>query len=160
MMEKITKYIVFKLNNQSYGVNVQQIRSIERIQKITEVPRTSPFIKGVIYYQGETVPVLDLKERLQLPETETTEHSRFLIVMMDDMQVGLIVDAATEVIDIDEQIIEAPPQIIGGVEDVFLQGVAKLEKDLLIILDLKRVLDLSETTEVKEVIQEIEQEEV
>lgn len=153
-MEEITKFIVVKLKEQSYGVDVQQVLSIERLQKITVVPRTSEFIKGVIQIRGEMTPIIDLKERLLIGETEPTDDNRILIIHIDDVQVGLIVDVATEVIDIDTEVIEPAPRIIGGVQDTFLKGVAKLDKELLILLDIERILDLNETNEVREVIEE------
>lgn len=151
---EITKFIVLKLKEQSYGVNVQQILSIERLIEITEVPRSSTFIKGVINLRGETTPVIDLKERLQIDGAEQTDDTRILIVKLDDVQVGLIVDSATEVIDIDPAIIEPAPKIIGGVHEIYLKGVAKLDDRLLVILDLERILDLSEAEEVREIIEE------
>lgn len=151
---EITKYIVVKLKEQSYGVSVQQVLSIERLQEITAVPRSSAFIKGVINLRGETTPVIDLKERLEIGGTDPTDDSRVLVVEMDGVQIGLIVDSATEVIDIDPLVIEQPPEIIGGVHDVYLNGVAKLEKRLLILLNLERILDLKETNEVREIIED------
>lgn len=152
-MEAINKYIVVKLKEQAYGVHVQQIISIERLEAITAIPRSSPFIKGVINLRGETTPIIDLKERLYIGKSEPTEDSRVLIVQLDEVQVGLIVDSATEVIDIDQAAIEPAPQIIGGVHEGFLKGVAKLEDKLLILLDLERILDLNEATEVREIVE-------
>lgn len=148
------KVIVFTLKEQRFGVNVQQVVSIEKLQKITEVPRTSDFIKGVIHLRGETIPIIDLKERLQITKTETTDDNRILIVQVDDVQVGLIVDSATDVLDINTESIEPAPKMIGGVHETYLHGVANLDKELLILLDLERILDLEETNEVKEVIEE------
>ncbi|MBP1971210.1 purine-binding chemotaxis protein CheW [Virgibacillus natechei] len=153
-MEEMIKFIVFKLKNQSYGVDVQQVLSIERTQEITAVPRTSAFIKGVIQLRGEMTPIIDLKERLQLGETEKTDANRILVVQLDDIQVGLIVDSASEVIDIDPAVIEPAPKIIGEIQETFLKGVAKLEERLLILLDLEKILDFNETNEVREIIEE------
>lgn len=153
-MEEITKFIIVKLKEQSYGVDVKQVLSIERLQEITVVPRTSDFIKGVTQIRGEMTPIIDLKERLLIGETQPTDDNRILIIHIDDVQVGLIVDVATEVIDIDTEVIEPAPRIIGGVQDTFLKGVAKLDKELLILLDIERILDLNETNEVREVIEE------
>lgn len=152
MMAEITKYIVFKLKQQSFGVNVQQVISIERLQKITEVPRTSAFIKGVTELRGETTPIIDLRERLELGDLTTTDDSRILVVTVQKMQVGMIVDAATEVKDIDQDNIQSPPKFIAGVSDNFLQGVAKLDDHLLIILDLERIVDFEETNELQEIV--------
>ncbi|MFC4023886.1 chemotaxis protein CheW [Oceanobacillus longus] len=151
-MEEITKFIVFKLKEQSFGVNIQQVISIERVQDITEVPRTSEFIKGVTGLRGETTPIIDLKERLLIAETETTDDSRILVVSVQDMQVGLIVDAATEVMDIDHEMIQAAPRLVGGVKDTFIKGVAKVDSHLLILLDLDRIVDFEETNELREVV--------
>ncbi|WP_337018061.1 chemotaxis protein CheW [Oceanobacillus massiliensis] len=153
-MAEVTKFIVFKLKDQSFGVEVQQVISIERLQKITEVPRTSEFIKGVTELRGETTPIIDLKERLLIDGTEITEDSRILVVFVQDMQVGLIVDAATEVKDIDHDMIQPAPKLIGGVRETFLRGVAKMDDNLLILLDLDRIVDLEETNELREVVLE------
>ncbi|WP_010647688.1 chemotaxis protein CheW [Oceanobacillus massiliensis] len=153
-MAEVTKFIVFKLKDQSFGVEVQQVISIERLQKITEVPRTSEFIKGVTELRGETTPIIDLKERLLIDGTEITEDSRILVVFVQDMQVGLIVDAATEVKDIDHDMIQPAPKLIGGVRETFLRGVAKMDDNLLVLLDLDRIVDLEETNELREVVLE------
>ncbi|MEC5422902.1 chemotaxis protein CheW [Virgibacillus sp. C22-A2] len=153
-MNELIKVIVFQLKDQAYGVEVAQVRSIERIQKITKVPRTSDFIKGVINLHGETTPVIDLKGRLQIAETEPSDDNRILIVAIDGVQVGLIVDSATEVKDIDPSVIEEPPKMLKSIEDAFLKGVAKLEDGLLILLDLEQVLNFNEAIEVKEVVKE------
>ncbi|MFD2044945.1 chemotaxis protein CheW [Ornithinibacillus salinisoli] len=153
-MENYMKVIVFTLKEQRFGVNVQQVLSIEKLQEITKVPRTSDFIKGVINLRGETIPIIDLKERLHITETEMTNENRILIVNVEDVQVGLIVDSATDVIDIATELVEPAPKMIGGVHEVYLKGVAKLENELLILLDLEQIIDLEETTEVKEVVEE------
>ena len=150
-MADATKYIVFKLKDQSFGVNVQQVISIERVQEITQVPRTSDFIKGLMELRGETTPIIDLKERLQLAETNTTDESRILVVSVMDMQVGLIVDEATEVKDVDQTMIHPAPKLVAGVHNTFLKGVAKIDGNLLILLDLERIIDLEETNELHEV---------
>ncbi|MUK89040.1 chemotaxis protein CheW [Ornithinibacillus sp. L9] len=152
-MENYMKVIVFTLKGQRFGVDVQQVISIEKIQEITKVPRTSEFIKGVINLRGETIPIVDLKERLEIEQTESSPNNRFLIVQVEDVQVGLIVDSATDVLDINTDAIQPAPKMIGGVQEVFLQGVAKLESELLIMLDLGRVLDLEQTNEIKEIIE-------
>jgi purine-binding chemotaxis protein CheW len=153
-MEELFKVIVFQLKNEQYGVNIQQVRSIERLQNVTEVPRTADFIKGVINLRGEITPILDLKERLNVGETEYTDETRVLIVSINTIQVGLIVDSATDVINLNSATIDPPPKMIGGITEDFLTGVAKLEDNLLILLDLERVLNLNEINEIKEVAEE------
>jgi len=153
-MAKAVKYILFKLHEQTFAVEVQQVISIERLQHITFVPRTSAFIKGVTEIRGQTTAIIDLKERLDMMAVEETNETRILVIQLKKMQVGLIVDAATEVKDIETDHIEAAPQIISGIRDTFLDGVAKLDERLVLILDLERILDLDETNELKEVLED------
>lgn len=153
-MSEISKVIVFQLNDQQYGVGIQQVRSIEKLQNITKIPNTSDFIKGVINLRGEVIAIIDLRERLNITQTEITDHTRILIVSIDGVQIGLIVDSATDVLDIDPTVIDPSPEIVGEIDVTFVQGVAKLENRLLILLDLARVLSFNEIDEVKEVIEE------
>jgi len=152
-MAEVKKYIIFKLQDQAYGVDVNQIISIERIQEITKVPRTSSFLKGVATIREETTPIMDLRERLLMEETIYTDSSRILVAHIQGMQIGLIVDAATEVIDISDELIRPAPPIVGGVKDTFVSGVANLETNLLIILELETILNSEEKNVLQEVIE-------
>jgi purine-binding chemotaxis protein CheW len=138
------KVIVFRLQNEEYGVEVQQVKSIERLDHITRIPKTPKFVRGVINLRGVVTPIIDLRERFDLEPTENTEGSRIIVVAVNDLEVGLIVDSANDVIDIPLNAIEPPPKVVGGVEAVYLRGVAKLQDRLLILLNLNRVLNLEE----------------
>jgi purine-binding chemotaxis protein CheW len=151
-MEETIKVIVFTLNGQRFGTNVQQVISIEKMKEITKVPGTSSFIKGIFSFHGETVPVLELKERLQMELTAQTESNRIIVVKIDDIQVGLIVDAATDVLDIDAKLIEDSKTMGGVIHKDYINGVAKLENELLILLNLGQVLALEEKEELQEVL--------
>ncbi|MCZ0703283.1 purine-binding chemotaxis protein CheW [Natronobacillus azotifigens] len=148
------KYIIFRLNQQEYGASIKQIISIERLQEVVSLPHVSDFIEGITKLRGEVIPVIDLKTRMHLPQAEKTEQSRMLVSLVDDLQVGFIVDAASDVIDIDSEIIEPAPTTIKGVNANFLNGVAKLEDRLLLLLDLSYVLNYEEINEVKQVVEE------
>jgi purine-binding chemotaxis protein CheW len=148
-VENTIKVIVFQLHNEQYGVNIQQVRSIEKLQNVTPVPGTADFIKGVINLRGDITPIIDLKDRLQIGKTEYTDHTRVLIINIESIQMGLIVDNATDVLDIEESIIDAPPEVIGGVTEEYLSGVAKIDDRLLILLDLERILNFQELNEVE-----------
>ncbi|MGG0755415.1 chemotaxis protein CheW [Brevibacillus laterosporus] len=138
------KVIIFRLVDEEYGVEVQQVKSIEKLEHITRVPRTPEFVKGVINLRGVVTPIIDLRSRFQLAETECTEATRVIIVAVDELEVGLIVDSANDVVDIPVNAIEPPPAVVGGVEATYLRGVAKLEKRLLILLNLNKVLSTEE----------------
>jgi len=153
-MLDISKVIVFQLKDQQFGVDIQQVRSIEKLQEITKIPNTSDFIKGVINLRSEVIAIIDLRERLNINETDFTDHTRILIVIINEMQIGLIVDSATDVLDIDPSVIDPSPEIVGEIDVTYVKGVAKLENRLLILLDLERVLSFKEIDEVREAIEE------
>lgn len=134
------KVIVFQLKDEEYGIPVQQVQSIERMMHITRVPKVAKFVKGVMNLRGVVTPIIDLRKRFGIEEVEYTESTRIIIVGVNDMEVGLIVDAANDVIDIPEGAIEPPPEVVGTVEVEYLNGVAKLDKRLLILLNLEKVL--------------------
>lgn len=144
------KYIVFKLNDQLFGIKISYIRSIDRIQPITTLPKTHEYIKGIINHRDQLTAIIDLKKRLNMAESEVTEDNRFLIVQFDNKQVGLFVDAATEVIDIPSSIIQAAPETISKENESFIHGIAKLENYLLTLLDIEQLLNFNEIFEVKE----------
>ncbi|WNC12523.1 chemotaxis protein CheW [Brevibacillus brevis] len=138
------KVIVFRLKDEEYGVEVSQVKSIEKLEHITRVPRTPKFVKGVINLRGVVTPIIDLRNRFGLEESVYSESTRIIIVAVGELEVGLIVDAANDVIDIPVDAIEPPPEVVGGVEAAYLRGVAKLDKRLLILLNLDKVLSNEE----------------
>ncbi|NBJ68382.1 MULTISPECIES: chemotaxis protein CheW [Clostridia] len=145
------KVIVFQLGEEEYAVSVQQVGSIERLIPITRVPQTADFVKGVINLRGVVTPVIDLRLRFGMEETDYNDSSRIIIVFVDNMEVGLVVDAANDVIDIPESKIEPAPEVIGTVDTKYIEGVAKLEDRLLILLNMQKVLTEEEMEELKSV---------
>ena len=143
------KVIIFQLQNEEYAMSVEQIGSIERLQSITRVPQTADFIKGVINLRGVVTPIIDLRLRFGMKSVEYDDSTRIIIVYLDDIEVGLIVDMANDVIDIPEDLIEPAPEIVDNVDVNYIEGVAKLENRLLIILDLRKVLTIDEIEEIK-----------
>ena len=137
------KVIVFQLMNKEYAIPVSQVRGIEKLQHITRVPNAVHFVKGVINLRGVVTPIIDLRARFGLSEEGYTDSTRVIIVALEDNEVGLIVDAANDVLDIPSTRIEPQPEVVGTEESEFITGVAKLEKRLLILLDLEKVLDPS-----------------
>lgn len=135
------KVIVFQLLNKEYAIPVSQVRGIEKLQHITRVPNTVHFVKGVINLRGVVTPIIDLRARFDLEEEGYTDSTRVIIVALEDTEVGLIVDAANDVLDLPGAQIEPQPEVVGTEESEFITGVAKLDKRLLILLDLEKVLD-------------------
>lgn len=139
------KVIVFKLGSEEYGIEVDKVQTIERMLPITRVPKTYTFVRGVINLRGVVIPVIDLRGRFGLPETQYTDQTRIIIVVVGEMEVGFIVDSANDVIDLNRDRIETPPEVVGGIKARYLDGVAKIGDDrLLIMLNLSEVLKKSE----------------
>ncbi|WP_428908643.1 chemotaxis protein CheW [Niallia sp. Krafla_26] len=136
-----TKLIVFQLSGKEYGISVHLVHGIERVQHITRVPGTAPFVKGVINLRGVVTPIIDLRKRFGLEEAEYTDSTRVIIVSIGDIEVGLIVDEANDVIDIKMDDMEPSPEMVGVETDEFVQGVVKVDSRLLILLDLAKILD-------------------
>lgn len=139
------KYIVFQLYNEEFAVPVSQVRGIEKLHKITRVPGAAPEVKGVINLRGIITPVIDLKICLDLPltdPTDFTDSTRVIIVTINNSDVGLLVDEANDVLDIDLENIEPSPEVVGGKEVEYVDGVYSIDKRLLLLLNLDKVLDV------------------
>ncbi|MFE5319580.1 chemotaxis protein CheW [Paenibacillus sp. NPDC056579] len=144
------KVIVFALAHEEYGVEVEKVRTIERMQPMTRVPKTPEFVRGVINLRGVVTPVIDLRGRFGFEECEFTDSTRIIIVAVNDIEVGLIVDSANDVIDVDSDSIEDPPEIVGGIKAKYLRGIAKVsDTRLLILLNLAEVLNKSEIVQLE-----------
>ena len=142
--------VIFDLANEYYGVDIAAVDSIIETQTITAVPRSPEFVEGVTNLRGVVLPVIDLRKRFGLESSELTKQTRIVVVEINGMAVGMVVDAVTEVIRIQEESIEALSPIITTVDSSFLTGVAKVDERLIILLDLKQILSSQEASDVKD----------
>jgi len=132
--------VVFDLATEFYGVDIGDVREIIRMQAITRVPGAPPYVEGIINLRGQVIPVVDLRKRLELTVSEQTADSRIVWVTINEQDVGVIVDAVTEVLRIPVASIEPPSSMVSNVDSDYLRGIAKLESRLIILLDLGKVL--------------------
>ncbi|REE77727.1 purine-binding chemotaxis protein CheW [Paenibacillus taihuensis] len=141
-MDEELKVIVFTLADEKYGIEIKRVKGIERVMPVTRVPNTYDFIKGVINLRGVVIPVIDLRGRFGLPVEAYTHNARTIIVEVNDIEVGVIVDSANDVVDIDINHIEDPPEIIGGIKAKYLRGIAKMDENrFVVLLNLEKVLN-------------------
>ncbi|SDJ01441.1 chemotaxis protein CheW [Salimicrobium halophilum] len=138
------KVIVFQVEDEEYAIPVDQVHAIERMMPITRVPGTPDFVEGVMNLRGVVTPVIHLRERFGLSRKENGDHTRVIIVAIEQMSVGLVVDHANDVLDLNESQVEPPPEVVGNVEAEYIQGVAKVGKRLLVLLSLEKVLSKEE----------------
>ncbi|MHC1610234.1 MAG: chemotaxis protein CheW [Candidatus Methanospirareceae archaeon] len=136
--------VVFKLGGEDFGVEISQVREIIRKGDITVVPNAPDFVKGVINLRGQITTIIDLRKKLGLGEKENgdEQQERIIVVEGEKNIVGMAVDAVTEVTHLSEgDIEEVPPVIKQSIGTEYLKGVGKLPDRLLILIDLKRVLN-------------------
>ncbi|GEK32541.1 chemotaxis protein CheW [Kurthia sibirica] len=138
---EMLKVIVFQLGDKEYALPVHQVQGIEKSVHITRVPRTANYVKGVINLRGVVTPIIDLRERFAIPFLEEEDDTRIIIISHEDMEVGFIVDAANDVMDLPKISIEPQPEVVDSMEEEFIAGVAKVDKRLLILLNLEKVLN-------------------
>jgi len=132
--------VVFDLAQEAYGVDIGTVREIIRMQDVTSVPHRPDYVSGVINLRGRITPVVDLRKRFDLADLEISRDSRIVVVDIDGDDIGMIVDAVTEVLRISTTQIEPPSTMIAAGGSDYIVGIAKLEERLVLLLDLERVL--------------------
>lgn len=145
--------VVFELANEHYGVDIAAVESIIKMQPITAVPQAPAFVEGITNLRGNVLPVMDLRKRFGLSHMDQgteagRDEKRIVVVSMDGMKIGMIVDAVSEVLRVQEEVIEPPPPMITTINSAFITGIAKVGERLIILLDLAKVLTLSEKEQV------------
>ena len=133
------RLVVFNLGEEEFAVEVAQVQEIIEMQDITRLPRAPGFIKGILNLRGKILPVIDLRERLGLPES-SSEAQRIVITQLEEQFVGMMVDSVTEVLPIAASALEPPPPLVADVSGAYLRGLARLDDRLLILMDLSRIL--------------------
>jgi purine-binding chemotaxis protein CheW len=134
------QYVIFRIGNDEYGTDINKVTIIERLLTITRVPKTPPYIKGVINLRGDIIPVMELRTRLDIPEIEKDDDTRIIIIDVNKISYGIIVDSVLEVIEIDEAQIESPSGIINDISMDYVNGVAKCGTNLITILNVEKLI--------------------
>lgn len=148
------QYLTFLLSNELFGLGILYIKEIIEYESVTHVPMMPDYIPGVINLRGNVVPVIDLNTRFYKKKTETNRKTCIIITEIklekENLDVGLLVDAVNEVVDIPENQIEEAPSFGSKIRLDFIQGIGKLENQFVIILKINQILDLSEIQTIQE----------
>ena len=139
-MEKDYQVVGFRIGNETYGVRIGSVREIVRVPEITVVPNAQDIIEGVINLRGKIIPVMDLRKRFGQADIHPDKKNRILVVELDNKLVGLIVNAASEVLKLAPSEIEAPGSLFAEGESGYVTGVGKLKGRLIILLDIAKLL--------------------
>jgi len=131
--------VTFEVESEEFAIDILAVHEINRMMEITRVPKSPPEVEGVINLRGRIIPVIDLRRRFNMPEKQDDEHSRIVVVEIDNRVIGFIVDRVHEVLRIKSSIVEPPPSMITSVKSDYIAGVGKLDDRLLILLDLAKL---------------------
>ncbi len=146
---KAGKYLTFVLAEEEYGLEILKVREINGLMDITAVPRTPEFVKGVINLRGKVIPVMDLRLKFGMEEAEHTEETCIIVVQVGQIEMGIIVDKVSEVLDIAGGQIEDAPEFGAHVQTDFILGMGKADSRVIILLDIDKVLTRNEMTSVE-----------
>lgn len=142
------KYLTFRLESEEYGFEILKVREIIGVMDITHVPRTPEYIRGVINLRGKVIPVIDLRTKFEMETTEKTDETCVVVVdvsaQSETTQMGVLVDAVSEVLDIKESEIEDSPAFGTSVDSKFILGMGKVSDSVKILLDIDEVLTASD----------------
>ena len=149
-MEKDLQVVGFRIGNETFGVRIASVREIVRVPEITAVPSAPDTVEGVINLRGKIIPVMDLRKRFGHVDIQTDKKNRILVVELNNKLVGLIVNAASEVLKIPPSEIEAPGSVFAEGESSYVTGVGKLKGRLIILLDVSKLLHTQEVKKLEE----------
>lgn len=147
----VSQLVIFNLNGEDFGVEITQVKEIIKPLEIFKVPDTPEFIEGLINLRGKVHTVFNLRKRFALPVREFDDNTKIIIVGVNSMLVGFIVDEVNEIVRIEEESIEATPEIITTLNKRYLSGVAKIGERIVLILDLANVLSFKEQEELSKI---------
>jgi purine-binding chemotaxis protein CheW len=139
-LEKDLQVVGFRIGNETFGVRIGSVREIVRVPEITAVPSAPETVEGVINLRGKIIPVMDLRKRFGQSDVKPDKKNRILVVELENKLVGLIVNAASEVLKISPSEIEAPGNLFAEGESGYVTGVGKLKGRLIILLDIAKLL--------------------
>src|SRR5664279_5730798 len=133
-MEK--QLVIFELGAENFGIEIASVEGINKMLEITKIPKAPGYMMGITNLRGSVLPVIDLKKRFGMAEQEQTSETRIVVANMDGVKIGMVVSAVSEVLTIDDSVIEPPPPMVSNINSEFIVGVAKIDKRLVILLDL------------------------
>jgi len=146
--DPIIQLVTFRLQDETYGINVMHVQEVLRITEIAPVPGAPDYILGIINLRGNVVTVIDTRLRFGLPDGEATDSSRIVIIESDKQVVGIMVDAVAEVVELKESQIDSAPNVGNEESSRYIQGIATMESGLLIVVDLQKLLTDEEWADV------------
>ena len=134
------QFLTFNLGEELYGVDILRVQEIKGYTAVTKIPNTPSHIKGVLNLRGTIVPIIELRTKFNMPTIDYTAFTVIIVVVVRDKVMGLVVDAVSDVLNIDKKDIQPPPQFGAKVDVSFLNGIGKSNDKLVALLDMDRLL--------------------
>lgn len=145
------RFLTFTLEENVYGISIKYVTEIIGMQAVTTVPETPDFLKGIINLRGKVVPLIDVRLKFGKEEIEYNERTCVIVVQVDNLSVGLIVDMVDDVLTINEDKIAPPPVGTGGYDNKYIEGIGQTEEQVILLLDAERILKSDEIALMEEV---------
>ena len=140
--------VTFQLGEELYGVNIMDVKEIVRVQAIRTIPNAPAYVEGIFNLRSEIIPIINLHKRFHLRKLVTSEEdellSGFVILDIDGMKLGVIIDRISRVVTIEQGDVQPPPQMFSGIGAEYIQGVVRQEDGYLIILDIRDLFNPKE----------------
>lgn len=138
--DSVVQLVTFRLQDENYGINVMQVQEVLRVSEITPVPGAPSFVPGIVNLRGNVVTVIDTRARFGLPTVEIDDSSRIVIIEFEAQVIGILVDCVAEVVELNVSQIDSAPNVGNDENSLYIQGVASLDNQLLIVVDLNKLL--------------------
>jgi len=147
-MAEPQQLVTFQLGEELYGVNIMDVKEIVRVQNIRAIPNAPSYVEGIFNLRSEIIPIINLHRRFHLKKATASEDdellSGFVILDIDGMKLGIIIDRVSRVVTVEKDEIQPPPQMVSGIGAEYIQGVVRQEKGYLIILDIRDLFNPKE----------------
>ncbi|RJQ55771.1 MAG: chemotaxis protein CheW [Nitrospiraceae bacterium] len=143
VMDEVLQLVTFSLDQEVYAVDILNVQEINRITGITKVPNAANYMEGVINLRGKVIPVINLRKKFGLQNKEVDDSSRTIIMDIQGVTYGLMVDSVSEVLRIPSDVVEPPPPLASGMAGMFIKGIAKLENRLIILVNIDKLMGQS-----------------
>ncbi|MBK8973630.1 MAG: chemotaxis protein CheW [Hahellaceae bacterium] len=146
--DPILQYVTFKLDEETYGINVMQIQEVLRYTEIAPVPGAPDYVLGIINLRGNVVTVIDTRKRFGLSESEVSDHTRIVVIEVDNQVVGILVDSVAEVVYLRQSEVESAPNVGNEESAKFIQGVCNKNGELIILVEFEKLMSEEEWSDV------------
>ena len=153
-MSESNQLVTFQLGEELYGIDIMDVKEIVRVQNVRGIPNAPSYVEGIFNLRSEIIPIINLHKRFHLKKAAVSEEdellSGFVILDIDGMKLGVIIDKVSRVVTIEKEEIQPPPQMVSGIGAEYIQGVVRQEKGYLIILDIRDLFNPKELQKIAE----------